>query len=75
MPDEHSYNKWCNMSQYLTGSQTKNASIAASTCFTVMVQCILEYDMKVISRDKTNCRETKIVDFLGVSTCRTTSFQ
>ena len=29
------------MSQYFTGSQTKNASMLASTCFTVMVQCIV----------------------------------
>ena len=62
-------------SQYIKGCQSKNASIAASTCFPVVVQRNLRRGMKVMSRDKIRCRTTEIVALLGVSTCRATSIE
>ena len=38
--------------EYLTGSQTKTASVTVSTCFTVTVHSNLQFDMKVMSSDK-----------------------
>ena len=62
--------KKCSMSQYFTGSQTKNAS----TCFLVKEWRNPLYNIKVMSRDKINLLRDKNVHLPGLSTCHTTSF-
>ena len=44
------FTKWCSMSQYFTGIQTKNTPVEASTCFPVSLRC----HVKVMLRDKIN---------------------
>ena len=52
--------KCCSMSQYFTGNETKNASCVVSKCFTVMVQCKLWRDMKIMAF----CQATKLLTYL-----------
>ena len=49
---EQMQQKIVSLSQYFTGSQTKTVSVAASTCFTVILQCNLQHDVKVVSHDR-----------------------
>ena len=51
--------KKLHMSQYFTGSQIKNVSVAASIGFLVMIRRNLQYDKKEMSCDKINLRRDK----------------
>ena len=66
IPDEYS-GKWCGLSQYYTGIQTKNLP---SMFFTDIKKCNLQRNMKACL-----CRLTKIADLPCVSICRATVFE